>query len=930
MFKIFLNKKKSKDSVNKENNLNISLKDDNKILPQTDIVKNVNEYEQYVKEKKNSQTYRLSFNITPLCSNVLFNKITEVIYHEGGEDCVVFGKKRISGNTNNMDSLEKYCEYKNLTTKLTTKTLCRHDLIMDTGFSHPECGGLVYRCGYDIFNNHTLRKKEFNVVNKLGIYNQKYFNTIYDFKRDKDGYEIENVKDNLEKGEKTTSFYEHLYMYDNIHTFEDSINENLVEKNGWVGFINPTTLNIPNYGNVSLNKCMNNNKACEMIDMYPDRSLFSFVPKINKYRDNRKENNWDYCLTYPFSNFYDNELVSYKCKDETNINGLKAIIEEDIFVDDFIDYDDGSLITLKTIIKHNFTINSIVNIVLIGEVIENGKTIERIIPLENNEKVVRVGLNGKNKEYYFSIYADELFEKLNNFKHPSEVEIRVRKVINGGLCEYYFRKFRRIPNFNNSDVYVDDIISDKEIKDYSNKDFKSTLNALGFSKTIYSDNNAQLLFNDDVKLNGLKDNLGRDISEIYLTIIKNNDGHKEWYEGKDYTNSGITNSRCFGEVTSGVEMLGRDEVNYNIHVINNVSPDIINHNSGKTWNMINEYYYQNFFKVSQNENGKLEYISPKVLERGINKRGGIINGYEESNEFLGDIVEFNKGSLIENTLCDVLHRFNTVQRERLDEEYEDLIVDEIASDDYDLDIFTDGCFYGDEVIYNEIGNGEGGENEKLIKIPANIDAEGYYYKPHYKIELKQYKDSVKQGEHTRVAFSDYVDMGSKEYILITNKNYYFEILDKVYFYHKYTKEKLIGEVFKVGGKFKNEIYIKIELLKDTTINEYLIYRPNSEKPYGAYELEDGTGRYLWRDLLEEHEYDIDSDISKYIFTNNAHYINKHIVFKLHRQDPTGEYKLSAVNGPTPKINNFAIEGVTNDYSIFETMLNEMEEGGVLC
>ena len=529
MFKIFLNKKKSKDSVNKENNINVSLKSENNIIPLSDIVKNVNEYEQYVKEKKNSQTYRLSFNITPLCSNVLFNKITEIVYHEGANDCVVFNKKNVKGEIKN-EYIKNYCEYKGIE----PNKLYRDVLIRDTGFSHPECGGLVYRCGYDIFNNHTLRKKEFNVVNKLGGIKKENFNTLLDYRRDKDGKEIENWKDNLEENEVIREMYEHLYMYDTVHTFDNSVNENLIEKNGWVGFINPVGLNIPNYKDISLNKCMNNNKACEMIDMYPDRSLFSFVPKINKYRENRIEKNWDYCLTYPFENFYDNDLVSYKCKNETIINGLKASIVEDIFLQEdgieYVDIEDGTLITLKTSIKHNFTINSMVNIVLIGEVENNGKIEEKVVYLENNEKVNRVGFENKHKDYYFSIYGDELFEKLDYFKTPSKVEIRVRKVSNGGLCKYYFRKFRRIPNFNNTNVYNDGIISINEIKEYSNKAFNSTLNGLGFSRTIYNDNNAQLIFNDNIELKGLKDNLGRDISEIYLTIIKNNKGYKEWYK----------------------------------------------------------------------------------------------------------------------------------------------------------------------------------------------------------------------------------------------------------------------------------------------------------------------------------------------------------------------------------------------------------------
>jgi hypothetical protein len=77
--------------------------------------------------------------------------------------------------------------------------------------------------------------------------------------------------------------------------------DNCIEKDGWWGFTNPNTIEINNNsGNsISINRMMANNKSCEFIDLYPDRSLFSFIPKFNKFR-RRSENNWDYCLTYPF------------------------------------------------------------------------------------------------------------------------------------------------------------------------------------------------------------------------------------------------------------------------------------------------------------------------------------------------------------------------------------------------------------------------------------------------------------------------------------------------------------------------------------------------------------------------------------------------------------------------------------------------------
>jgi hypothetical protein len=79
---------------------------------------------------------------------------------------------------------------------------------------------------------------------------------------------------------------------------------------------------------------------------------------------------------------------------------------------------------------------------------------------------------------------------------------------------------------------------------------------------------------------------------------------------------------------------------------------------------------------------------------------------------------------------------------------------------------------------------------------------------------------------------------------------------------------------------KNKVKIKVILGENESLRDYHIFKYNTEKPNTAYELDDGTGRYLWKNFKEDHEYDIDSDISKYSFTNNAHYINQNIVFYL--------------------------------------------------
>lgn len=128
----------------------------------------------------------------------------------------------------------------------------------------------------------------------------KYYNTMYDYKRDRNGETIEEV---LIDGTSNNKVKAHVYQLDNILTFQEAVQQNLTIRNGWYGFTNPGSIEIPNgrLAGMSVNKMMNNNKACEVYNMYPDISLFSFIPKYNSIQQ-RTENNWEYCLTYPYAN----------------------------------------------------------------------------------------------------------------------------------------------------------------------------------------------------------------------------------------------------------------------------------------------------------------------------------------------------------------------------------------------------------------------------------------------------------------------------------------------------------------------------------------------------------------------------------------------------------------------------------------------------
>jgi hypothetical protein len=144
------------------------------ILPHEHVEKKVNEYALFMKEYENSNKYRLICSFRPICSNILFNTITEIVGDEGSDKCVFYGLNGPS--VVNDTDLNNYLKYtnRNIRDKYNKFVyLTRAKMIEDTGYSHQKCGNIAYHCGYDIFNNHILRSKDFIVINKM---NSDYVN----------------------------------------------------------------------------------------------------------------------------------------------------------------------------------------------------------------------------------------------------------------------------------------------------------------------------------------------------------------------------------------------------------------------------------------------------------------------------------------------------------------------------------------------------------------------------------------------------------------------------------------------------------------------------------------------------------------------------------------------------------------------------------
>ena len=936
---------------NRENKIPVGLVSDSKLLPFDSVSSTIDEYSQYIKEKDNSNIFRLIVTIDPICSNVLFNNVSEIVYKEGSDECLFFGHYKSDGygidNTVKLsehtnEPFYQYCIKKGL---YSYDTLNREDVIRDTGFSHKDVGPFVYHCGYDIFNNHMLRHKEFHVVTKMNSSisstDKRSFNTLSDYVRDNDGNIVmENrVKKSGDKIDSTETFKTHAYMYDTVYSFQKSITENLVERDGWIGFVNPCNLNVPNYessssGWVSINKCMNNNKAGEFIDMYPDRSLYSFIPKYNKYR-NRVENNWDYCLTYPYKSDDTHEIVSELA--EESIKGIRCVANDRVYDSNRNRLlNDGDLITFRTDINHTLKEGDEISITLITPYNE--------FYIPNRVSIESVGFNGSDYTHYFTIRLSAIYdimeEAIDNAGDESKIHARIRKCEGGKECKYYVRYFRKIPNFKNTNIYNKNYLTEDEIVEYGKKGFSSSISKVAFENTIYGDRKAQIIFNDDIDVSCLRDNLGRELTTVYLTIVKRNKGYEKWYPENydttpmDTSSEDIEFSHCFGKVTAGFNL--PDYVDdYNVRKI---------HNLKKT-----PLLGTCILKVPK---------SPNNLEKSYHSVGenyGITIEKDEAledNAFFGDVVEFSEYNFNETVLEDVYFRFNTAQREYEGYsfsrgtggdtnigEYANMYHDEIITDDYDFD----SSFECRETRYNEINYEHTGKDTYRNSYPVNIMPEGYYYKAHYPIELRKLKDSPEQGSHIRIDYNDSVEYGSM-IKMVTTQNFHIEIGDTLYLYNKENpSERLTGIAYSVDGKDYIDITFKVydgenvvvaeKGLDDngnivlTLINEgndvttqirdlddYTVYRKNPLMPDFAYDMRDGTGRYIWRDVKSTTEILSGDSLYDSVFINGAHYRQENIQFYLRRQDPLGINGLSKVNGQPAKIGQFIIGGEYKEIS----------------
>ena len=837
--KVFLEENRSKFSVNGDSYLDVSLSNKERQLPHNNADSDLSLYEQYNKERDNCRNYRLIFAMNPVCTNVLFNMKSEVVIGEG-----------TSAITRIYDSGVTKSKYASGAINSTAK-IDYQQAIMDTEYSSSDKGGFTYHCGYDIFNNHFLRNDGFvHVAATTG--NSETFNTIKDKMR-LSGSVVEEqigVKYN-DAGIKER----HLYMINSIQSMKKAFSEKCEEKNGWYGFVNAGNIDVPNTGNTaqtSVNRLFQDKKPCEFIDLYPGRDLYSFVPKWNPYQK-RAEKNWDYCITYPWSSDTEtfnkvcggkNQAVKCVAKTGTSAFGVK-------------------IIRCSSYFKHNLKAGDFIS-VYYWEGNEEGE--RNFLKIKNKIRVMSVGdANGAHQDRIFSIKAEDVSAIENELLDKG---LFYKRLNNGVECNYYFRKFKKLAGCEKSDV-----------------------TKVAFGTNIYGDDVAQILFLDDIVTEGLVDNNGRPLSEVYLTVVKTNKGHNTWYnslaqEIKGTAATSVEYSHCFGKITDGVDFSGIEDepYDYNVHYLNNVEKG----SSGRQKKLADWDRTLSAWGETLLQEKRPEFLSDSEIS---------IN----NNEFFGDVVEFDNTTYTETIIGDVCFRFNTAQRELTSDRFKNIYEDRIFYDDFDFSAFTVNRYYiNDTVTENRLSGTTG--TRSLVH--GNIMPEGYYYKPHFKIQLRKESDTVNKVDGKFINYGVNISMddmgnGITSLEFDAPANYGFAKGDYLAFYNATDYQIRWGEINSV-----NDTHLKVYFSsRDITTADKEKFTPKSGKreyyafwtsasipTYAKFSM--NYMKFVWRPLVPMSELTSDDDLYNMTFANGRLYIEKNLNLFLRRQDPDGKYGLS--------------------------------------
>jgi hypothetical protein len=313
------------------------------------------------------------------------------------------------------------------------------------------------------------------------------------------------------------------------------------------------------------NPNISNGELCNFYDLEPTRDRFD----MNSALPNK---NWEFTITYP----YDSDKQHYL------VNGGLLITNAEPLNIGGVD-----MISFGSVVPHNLNIGDTVRLTNMPNTIMNG-----------DFTVISLGLsNGDSKDTFFVVNINPINLPIGNLFSTG----RMKRLYYGNEVTYYFRKFKKIKSYQTQQPLLNTSYD---------------VYPMAFSQNIYGDQIYQITFLDDIDVGNLTDNLGRPLSELFLTMIKTD------------------SSNIFTNVVSGLDL-----ENY----IGNVKTQTNQDRS-----------VSNIRKMHTISTPLAPFNSHNFLENDVK-----IN----NQDYYGDICEYSKYEVKETVLSKVMHRFNTIDRE---------------------------------------------------------------------------------------------------------------------------------------------------------------------------------------------------------------------------------------------------------------------------
>jgi hypothetical protein len=347
----------------------------------------------------------------------------------------------------------------------------------------------------------------------------------------------------------------------------------IFEKDGWVGYYNDEL------DEDALDFNDNKSALCEFFPFDPGYDRLSML-------DSDGVPNYLMKITYPYESVDDVVLL----KNNSNISIKDGIPVIGLFE---IEINGSKYTCIKTLINHGLSEGSNVNLY---NFIDNSTSSS----LKLNSKYFRViKLGNRTNDDRFRSFVVNIDPQFLNFNIGVST---IKRVVRGEPSQYYVRRFSGLTTtYTDYDMYP-----------------------AAYGVTYFDDRVVGFNFKTDIDVKGLRDNLGRPITELYFTVLKNdndadpNSINTQYWLEEQKNLPPPNNNRFWTTVKGGYNIEKNENSNYDVRSIGD-------------GNFVTSEYYENI---------------------------------DESNDtFDGDIVEYNNNELLERQLEEVYHRVNTVYRE---------------------------------------------------------------------------------------------------------------------------------------------------------------------------------------------------------------------------------------------------------------------------